>query len=270
MIFHCATSCTKKTVEYAKQLSKQYSTDEMVILMHGGGNLLAYIFEDFNRKLVLENFPEFQVILFPQSVWHNATEMVTRLFQDVYSKHQRLTFLYRDRKSYNQGKKIFPQVNCYLMPDMAFQIGAVRRFMEPTHHILWLQRTDKESLNYNIPTDRQNYDVTVSDWKGWKTPRGTSQLEDAFLIAANGLMFLQRGRVVITDRLHGHILCVLCGISHVVLDPVNHKITSFMQSWAAGIENILVAHSVEDALSKAIALLRNLDNEIPEAAKFRQ
>ena len=265
LIFHCATSCTKGVVEYARNQSNQYSTDELVILMHGGGNLLAYIFEDFNRKLVLENFPDFEVILFPQSIWHNATEKKTRFFQDVYSKHQRLTFLYRDRKSYTLGKKIFPRVKCYLMPDMAFQIGAKRRFMEPTHDILWLQRTDKESLKYNIPANRQNYDVIISDWRKWKTPHGTSRLEDAFLIATNGMLFLQRGRVVITDRLHGHILCVLCGIPHVVLDPVNNKITSFMKSWTAGIENILVAHSAEDALNKATNLLRNLDNEIPQA-----
>ena len=66
LIFHCATSCTKGIVEYARNQSEQYSTDELVILMHGGGNLLAYISEDFNRKLVLENFPDFEVILFPQ------------------------------------------------------------------------------------------------------------------------------------------------------------------------------------------------------------
>ena len=44
-----------------------------------------------------------------------------------------------------------------------------------------------------------------------------------------------RGRVVVTDRLHGHILSTLCGLPHVIIDPVNHKITSYMKSWTGGI-----------------------------------
>ena len=266
LVFHCATPrCNEKTVEYAQTLGKKYSTNEMVILMHGGGNLLSYITEDFNRKLVLEKFPDFEVILFPQSIWHNASKEQTMLFQNVYSKHKHLTFLYRDRNSYNLGKKLFLHVKCYLMPDMAFHIGTTQRFIAPTHDILWLRRSDRESTMYEIPASRQNYDVIVDDWLQWKTPRGNSQLEDPILIAANGMMFLQRGRVVITDRLHGHILCVLCCIPHVIIDPVNKKISSYMQSWTGGIENILAAHSSEDALNKAIQLLRKLDDKIPKA-----
>ena len=268
LIFSCVTGCDKETIEYAKTKSKQYSTNEVVVLLHGGGNLLAYINADFDRKLVLENFPDFQVVLFPQSILHIATEDHTRLFQDVYAKHKHLTFLYRDRNSYNLGKRIFPNVKCYLMPDMAFQIGAKQRFFEPTHDIVWLRRRDKESIKYNIPANTQNYDVIIEDWLDWQTPKGSSRLEDSFLMATNGMMFLQRGRVVITDRLHGHILSVLCGIPHVVLDPVNKKITSYMQSWTGGIDNILVAHSAEDAMNKAVELLKMLDDKIPTASPF--
>ena len=53
---------------------------------------------------------------------------------------------------------------------------------------------------------------------------------------------------------------------HVVFDPKNNKITSYMQSWTRGIETVLVANSPEDALSKAIELLRNLDDKIPKKA----
>ena len=268
LIFSCETRCHNGTLEYARKLSKNYSTNEVVVLMQGGGDLLAYKAHDFDRKLVLETFPDFEVILFPQSILPIATEQDTRLFQDVYAKHKHLTFLYRDRKSYDRGKMIFPSVKCYLMPDMAFQIGAKQRFFEPTHDILWLRRTDKESMKYSIPASRHNYAIIVEDWRPWKTPKGSSRLEDSFLMATNGMLFLQRGRVIITDRLHGHILSVLCGIPHVVFDPVNKKITSYMQSWTGGIENILVAHSPEDALNKAIELLQKLDDKIPKASPF--
>ena len=270
LVFHCATTrCEDDAVKYAKQLSTKYSTKELVILMHGGGNLLSYLREDFNRKRVLDNFPYFEVILFPQSIWHNASGDETHYFEQVYSTHKHLTFLYRDRNSYKLGKQLFPRVKCFLMPDMAFNIGPTQRFMQPTHDILWLRRSDTESMMHEIPVNAINYDVILSDWWEWKTPKGSSWLEDANLMTANGMMFLQRGRVVITDRLHGHILCVLCGIPHVVIDTVNKKITSYMESWTGGIENISVAYSAGDALNKAIELLRKLDNKLPRSLAFR-
>ena len=261
LVFHCPiTRCDNVTVKNAKVLSRKYSTKELVILMQGGGNVLSYLYEDYNRERVLDNFPDFQVILFPQSIWHNASDTETKYFQHVYSKHKHLTFLYRDRNSYNLGKRLFPRVKCYLMPDMAFDIGPTQRFMQPTHDILWLKRNDKESVSYKIPvTEVQKYDVIVNDWWFWKTPKGSSQLEDAYLMAANGMMFIQRGRVVITDRLHGHILCVLLGIPHVVIDNVNKKISSYMQSWTGGIENVLVAQTPNDALDKALEMLHTID-----------
>ena len=262
LVFHCPTAqCDNVAVKNAKALSKKYSTKELVILMQGGGNILSYLSEDYSRKRVLENFPDFEVILFPQSIWHNASDTETKYFQHVYSKHKHLTFLYRDRNSYNLGKRLFPRVKCYLMPDMAFDIGPTQRFMQPTHDILWLKRSDTESIFYQIPVmEVKKYDVIVNDWLVWKTPKGSSQLEDAYLMAANGMLFMQRGRVVITDRLHGYILCILLGIPHVVIDNVNKKISSYMQSWTGGIENVLVAQTPKDALDKALGLLHTIDS----------
>ncbi|MEW8544917.1 MAG: polysaccharide pyruvyl transferase family protein [Candidatus Thiodiazotropha sp.] len=270
LILHCRTlKCTAHTLDYARNISRNYSASELVILMHGGGNLLSYEFEDDHRKLVLERFQKFEVILFPQSVWPKAGSAHQKEFQEVYASHPRLTFLYRDRPSYDFGKRNWPKARPFLMPDMAFQIGDVRRFLTPTHDVMWLARNDGESNKYKMPNGTKGYDVLVKDWWGWPTPKGATNLEDAVLMAVNGMLFLQRGRVVVTDRLHGHILSVLCGIPHVIIDPVNHKITSYMKSWTGGIEDIVVANSSEDALDKAIGLLKKLDEKIPKTLAFR-
>ena len=270
LVFHCEGGrCKGRTLEQAKNISKSYSSTDLVILMQGGGNLLSYTVPDMNRRRVLETFQEFEILLFPQSIWPRADDEHKKLYQKVYSSHPRLTFLYRDRDSYNIGKKLFPRARPLLMPDMAFQIGPVNRFLRPTHDIMWLKRTDSESPKYSIPNNTQGYDIIVQDWLSWKTPKGSAILEDSFIMTANGMLFLQRGRVVVTDRLHGHILSTLCGIPHVVIDPVNHKTTSYMKSWTVGIENILVADSPEDALNKAIGLLHKLDDKLPRISAFR-
>ena len=38
LIFSCAAKCDMKSIEYAKTKSKQYSTNEVVVLLQGGGN----------------------------------------------------------------------------------------------------------------------------------------------------------------------------------------------------------------------------------------
>ena len=46
-----------------------------------------------------------------------------------------------------------------------------------------------------------------------------------------GLRILSRGRVVITNRLHAHLLCLLAGIPHVVCDTANGKIFAHRDTW---------------------------------------
>ena len=46
-----------------------------------------------------------------------------------------------------------------------------------------------------------------------------------------GLEILGRGRGVVTDRLHGHILSSLMGIPHVALDNSYGKLSAFMDTW---------------------------------------
>ena len=268
LAFYCETGhCDENDVlERARNISGKYNTNEVVILMQGGGTVLAYRQEDYVRKLVLETFPNHETVLFPQIIWHILDQEETRKYQRAYKQHKHLTMLFRDRPSYNLGRKLFAGVKCYVMPDIAFHIGAVERFISPTHDIMWVHRNDTESPlpKYTIPTQTYGYDVIAEDWLKWWTPRGRSKLETSVLMAANGMMFLQRGRVVVTDRLHGHILSVLCGIPHVVIDPVNKKTSSYMRSWTGGIDNILIANSSDDALNKAIELLRKLDDMIPK------
>ena len=46
-----------------------------------------------------------------------------------------------------------------------------------------------------------------------------------------GLRILSRGRVVITNRLHAHLICLLAGIPHVVCDTANGKIFAHRDTW---------------------------------------
>jgi pyruvyl transferase EpsO len=75
---------------------------------------------------------------------------------------------------------------------------------------------------------------------------------------ALALATLSRGRVVVTDRLHGHILATLAGIPNVVLDSASGKSRAVHQSWTAPCRIVRYAEDVGAAEGAAAELLAGL------------
>ncbi|PVD31831.1 hypothetical protein C0Q70_07249 [Pomacea canaliculata] len=268
VVFCCEIrNCSDASLQRAWNISRHYNSSSLAILMHGGGNLVGYPLADFVRRKILGLFPDFPSVLLSQSIWlHKRNEAHVNECRELYSHRENLTIFLRDRQSLGLAQKLFPGTKLMLMPDMAFGLGRVPRTMPPTHDIVWIKRRDFESSGYELPDFPANLSVYVGDWWNWKTNPGMSPMETSLLMTFNGLSFLQRGRVVITDRLHGHILSVLLGIPHVLIDnPPYFKLSSFWRTWTAGLSNVALATSGGEALVKAQELLKRWSGVIPPA-----
>ena len=152
--------------------------------------------------------------------------------------------------------------------------------------ILWLARTDKES---RFGAEHPGESRGPSWWTGSsrsRTSRGgrrrrrrpalenvheiTARFEeggsagpgaDAALLSAydtlaaqrveRGCRILARGRVVVADRLHGHILSLLMGLPNVVLDNSYGKTRAVYETWTARCELATWADSPDEALAAA-------------------
>lgn len=273
VVFYCDTrNCTSRNLHQARNISRQYGPESLVVFLQGGGNLVGYEFSDKIRKRVLNVFPDFPVILFSQSIWiHEKNLRHLNACRDIYSNRPNLTMFIRDRQSMTLAQKYFKGTKLVLMPDAALCIGRVPRFMPPAYDILWLRRRDGESSNYQMPVLPSNVSVHVDDWWQWTTNYGTTPMETSILMTVNGLMFLQRGRVVITDRLHGHILSILSGTPHVLIDnPPFLKLSSFHRTWTAGLENAVIVTTGEDALQAALQLLVKYRDDLPPVLPYMQ
>ena len=66
-----------------------------------------------------------------------------------------------------------------------------------------------------------------------------------------GLAVLSRGRFVVTDRLHAHILCLLLDIPHVALNNSYGKVSGFAEQWTADYERFYQARSRAEAFELA-------------------
>ncbi|CAG5126918.1 unnamed protein product, partial [Candidula unifasciata] len=265
IVFHCEAHSCIRNLRKAIKVSKGYPKDDLVILLQGGGNLVGYVFEDRIRRKYIDAFPERNCILFSQSIWlHGKYSVDLKFARQTYSNRSNLVIFLRDRQSLEIAKKNFKAVRLILAPDLAFCIGMILRQMPPLYDIIWLRREDTESSSYTFPNIPDNISVNASDWLKWRSNTGNRVVENVFIIASEGFQFLQRGRIVVTDRLHGHILSTLLNIPHVIIDnPPYLKLSSFHKTWTQGLSNTILVSNGSQALDAALELLRRYENSLP-------
>jgi exopolysaccharide biosynthesis predicted pyruvyltransferase EpsI len=250
------------------------------ILIHGGGNFgdLWPHHQDF-RERIIETFPYHRIVQLPQSIHFDDRANLDRA-RSVLGAHRDLTVCVRDRRSLDLARSHF-SARSVLCPDMAFGIeGRAEPGAPADYDIVWQARADHESRHLTLPP--LDGDVLVTDWAAGQgaAPKWTAQVraaEQAYQASADdpdgrtsasdrlaalqlrrGCHLLGRGRVVVTDRLHGHLLSLLFGLPHVVLDDRNRKIEGARAAWTGDWAGVRWARTPEDALAHARDLLAGL------------
>jgi exopolysaccharide biosynthesis predicted pyruvyltransferase EpsI len=250
-----------------------------VILLHGGGNLGdIYPRHQRLRERVIEDFPDYPIVQLPQTMTFEDPGNLRRAAH-VFNGHERLTVLLRDTTSVERFARDF-SADVHLCPDMAFCLGdlspVVRGTPAARGGVLWLARTDGEEVFDHVDAGDG---VRRVDWPGpssiWRRRRyasrllssGVAQLTGPGRVAwrpaavmfprlagervRSGAALLSSAEVVVTDRLHGHILSLLCRVPHVLNDNRTGKIRAFYQTWTEG--SSLTHWAAEPAEALAVA-----------------
>ena len=191
------------------------------------------------------------VVQMPQSIHYASPEHREQLRRAV-GEHGRLILLVRDQRSYDVASQDY-DCAVHLVPDLVFTLGRLPA-PRPSTEVVVQGRTDREAQQAS--TDMPTFD--------WLEPPRTSPSRLAFrtahvanraqrrvpprvagpataaatrlLARANlrrGTALLGRGRYVVTDRLHGHVLAHLIGRPHVIVDDRYGKIRALHETWLA-------------------------------------
>ena len=244
------------------------------IFLHGGGNF-GDIWPGYRqfREDMLTKYRGRPIIQLPQTIHFKDQANIDSTARAI-EKHGNYTLLVRDQKSFAFAQRWF-QCETRLCPDMAFCIGPVAR-PAPRHELLLNLREDQEvGAPQDLTAATSRPGTVKSDWpeesadfqrqtkhaailKGLMSGRigGRAKMTElAYRERAQqrfdrGVALLGSARQVITDRMHGHIMCVLLGADHCVLDNSYGKTSSFIEAWnTCNTEKAALAPTVDDALA---------------------
>lgn len=257
-----------------------------VILLNGGGNFgTLWPEQQPFRFKVLRDFPGVPVVQLPQSIYFDDPRAIDETAQAI-RQHGNFTLAVRDRLSYDFAVGHF-DCNVLLCPDMAFFIGPVRSDKAPRYDRFILSRTDHEKSNDwlgDLPRLDRGVSIDRSDWLDEGIPEkilnrvqyssGCRSLlsHTALLSLCNGIAearlnrgkaLLERGRVVISDRLHVHILSLLMNKPHVLIDNSYKKLSSYHQAWTAPYRNVRFVANLAEALDAACDLEQQMGDAGP-------
>ena len=278
---HVAYQCDLKSYD-ARHLRRL--PDVELLLLHGGGNLgdLWLSHQEF-RTQVLADFRNCPVLQLPQTIYFHDNKYLEQT-KRAFAGHPQLTLMVRDMRSLEFAREHF-DCRVALCPDSAVALGEMVTLTPPQTPILWLGRTDHESAMQASQRLFACDDVECADWIGRMSASPVDLMRRAGgeLLAkwiggsaspsqrvlrrlwaewtrlaqrrvVAGQKVLSRGSVVVTDRLHAHILCMLMGISHVVMDNNYGKLSSYTTTWDTLGERARWADSASQALSLARSL----------------
>jgi pyruvyl transferase EpsI len=225
-------------------IKNQIKNDDVVTII-GGGNM-GGIYPDIEelRQLVIKSFPSNRIVCFPQTLdWDDSAKSKRALKTIVkkYAKHPDIHIFARESITHNKLIDLFNKynnVNIGLVPDIvmsasAESLGATDGL--EASGILKCLRNDKEvalSTIQHATVDKAladtGYEITKTD-----THAGGSQLDEIHCakLLADKLSQFRAAKLVVTDRLHGMILCLLSGTPCLVLPNSNHKIRQTQLDW---------------------------------------
>ncbi len=257
------------------------------IVFSGGGN-----FGDLwpathaLREAVLREFPGVPVVQLPQTV-HFIRPEARDATRRSLERHGNVVLLVRDAPSLTLARGSF-DVDVRLAPDLAFACPLDLMSEPPATDVLWIAREDRESRGVNpdvVPDGawRVDWNLRTAERRpfdgeppppesllallernrrltkraapdGWRELAEIRELLSRERLA-RALRLLGRGRVIVTDALHAHILGLMLGIPTVTTDTRYGKLRATFDTFTHALPLAHWADTPEQALCLGACLV---------------
>lgn len=237
------------------------------VFLQGGGNFGdLWPHHQLFRERLFADAADRRVIVLTQSIMFRSARALERARRAVGS-HPRLTLLVRDVDSLGFARSQFDCAS-ELCPDFALALDLRRAQGWDRNSIFFLLRGDQESSGIANHLDRRHW--RCSDWpkpyflsRSWIHRLGVLPQHAQVNIADSlsrwrlmkGISIFAGAGAVITDRLHGHVLCTLMGIPNVLLPDAHGKNRGLYETWTRHLPACGFAETPTQALAKLDGLV---------------
>lgn len=201
---------------------------EDIICLTGGGNMgTLYPRYEFARRLVLKNFSNNPIVIFPQTFDYGSDSYSRRELKrakQIYGAADRLVLCARDEESYTQMKSVFSKATVLFCPDIVLYLDYRDAFNRKKEEGICL-RNDAE----RVLTDEQHerlyrlyssaVKLTTMDEKSipitYKNRRE---------VVERKLKEFGEKELILTDRLHGTIFAFITNTPCIAFPNTNGKV----------------------------------------------
>ena len=267
--------------DYSRHALAAVVRDGAQIVFTGGGNFGdLWPATQSLRERVLREFKAARIVQLQQSVHFEHRRNLARM-EKLLRRRGNVTLVVRDQHSLKLAQRSF-DVDVRLGPDLAFAAPLRPVTGAPTADIAWIARDDRESRGLNPPATPPG--VWRADWnlrdnerqpmpdEAWPPAslsdliarnRALTKAADDWRALADvreqlaqvrlerGCRLLRRGRVIVTDSLHAHILGVMLGIRTVATDNSYGKLRGTFDAFTHSIPLARWAETPAEALDIA-------------------
>jgi len=278
-----AYSCS--SASYRKENLERHTELDTPILIHGGGYFGDIWKEplDFMLQVVMD-FPDRPIIVMPQTIHFASSGQLERV-RDLVNRHSEIVICTRDHRSEDFARQHFEHP-VVLSPDSAVFLDL--HSSGGGTGILYIAREDREAAADQLTV--LGPEIVKMDWLGLPAPTSRARASSVVLhrtkkrihsrisgresagwhehLAAStrnalakrrlerGVRLLTSGGLVVTDRLHAHILSALLDLPNVVLDNSYGKVRAYFESWSANLPSTHWASHPDDVPVIVTEMLR--------------
>lgn len=241
-----------------------------LIFFHSGYHLTDLYREKEVYCKVLRLFPEYRILVFPQTVNFIRDRQDEERVASTFNKHGNIVLCCRDEVSYRKAETLFHACKLLLYPDIVASLIGRKKYECKRNGVLFCMRNDIEA--YYKPEEIEDLMARFKGVHCKRTDTTLVKLSPSYINKhregiLNG-MFEEYAhyKVVVTDRYHGTIFSLIAGTPVVVLSSTDHKLSSGVRWFPESFSKyVSFARDLDEAYRKASEALKdnNLEYNLP-------
>lgn len=252
------------TYKVMPSLRKVVGPEDIITTTGGGFMGSLYYGAEKKRCYIIKNLPNNRIISFPQTITfeNNAVgDIARRRMNRIYNRHGNLTLLARDRRSYNIMKDIFIKNSVYFTPDIALYLDSARdSALYDGMPVGICLRGDKEVGSL---LNKPEFVESFFKERGDNLIKFDTHIGDVTIPEENRMAELNKSwekfkscKLVVTDRLHGMIFCVITKTPCIAINNSNGKVGDVYNSWLKNFRGVTFISNVSrDRMLEAVSEL---------------